>query len=68
VCICIRCKGSTQRLKSTYGGGYVLEADVNPVVVVVVVVVVVAVAVVVVPLVVVTMCVCISDVKVLLSI
>jgi len=25
-----RCKGSTQHLKSTYGGGYVLEADVEP--------------------------------------
>lgn len=26
----LRCKGSTQQLKNTYGGGYVLELDVEP--------------------------------------
>jgi len=30
MCPYFRCKGSTQHLKSTYGGGYVLEADVEP--------------------------------------
>jgi len=30
VCLSVRCIGSTQHLKSTYGSGYVLELDVEP--------------------------------------